>query len=103
MIKNHSLQDQAMSMNPYDIDTDKLKLSKRITDPKEILKCQIAAKIINISVNIGTDKTQELTGLHKADLSRIRVMSLKRFTIDRLIGIANDLGFEVSIKFKKSA
>ena len=90
-------------MNPYDIDTDKLKYSKRVTDPKEILKFQIAAKIIDISVNIGTDKTQELTGLHKADLSRIRVMSLKRFTIDRLIGIANDLGFEVSIRFKKSA
>ncbi|MBH46950.1 MAG: XRE family transcriptional regulator [Halobacteriovorax sp.] len=91
-----------MSMNPYDIDIKKLKLSKRITDPKEILKCQIAAKIIDISVNIGTDKTQELTGLHKADLSRVRVMDLKRFTIDRLIGIATDLGLEVSIKIKSA-
>lgn len=91
-----------MSMNPYDIDVTKLKPSKRITDPKEILKSQIAAKIIVISEKIGTDKTQELTGLHKADLSRIRAMGLKRFTIDRLMGIAMDLGVEISIKMKSA-
>ncbi len=40
------------------------------------------------------------TGIAAADFSRIRNADLARFTLDRLVGIINRLGFRVEVKLK---
>ena len=51
------------------------------------------------------DTAQERTGIAAADFSRIRGCDLKRFTLDRLMGIVNKLGsrVEMTLKFKPEA
>lgn len=50
-------------------------------------------------------QAQERTGIAAADFSRIRQCDLKRFTLDRLMGIVNKLGsrIEMTLKFKPDA
>ena len=45
-------------------------------------------------------QAHERTGIAAADFSRIRNADLKRFTLDRLIGIVNKLGSRVDVSFK---
>ena len=45
-------------------------------------------------------QAQERTGIAAADFSRIRSVDLKRFTLDRLIGIVNKLGSRIEMSFK---
>ena len=47
-----------------------------------------------------TDEIVEKTGLNRADISRIRIQSIKRFSIDRLIKISTFLGMTVNITLK---
>ena len=50
-------------------------------------------------------QAQERTGIAAADFSRIRNADLKRFTLDRLMGIVNKLGgrIELKVKFKPAS
>ena len=50
-------------------------------------------------------QAHERTGIAAADFSRTRQCDLKRFTLDRLTGIVNELGarIEMTLKFKPDA
>ena len=72
-----------------------------------LLKDQLASEIIKTldRLELTVRKAQERTGIAAADFSRIRNADLKRFTLDRLMGIVNKLGsrVEVSLKFEPMA
>jgi predicted XRE-type DNA-binding protein len=88
-------------MNPYEIDYKKFGVSKKITDPKEILKLELAALFINATEHLNTKEILEKTGLHRSDLSRLRCTSVERFSIDRLVGIIYSVGISLSVRSKK--
>ena len=71
------------------------------------MKALLAAQIIKTldRETLSVRKAQERTGIAAADFSRIRNTDLKRFTLDRLMGIVNKLGsrVEVSLKIKPMA
>ena len=71
------------------------------------MKALLAAQIIKTldRETLSVRKAQERTGIAAADFSRIRNADLKRFTLDRLMGIVNKLGsrVEVSLKIKPTA
>ena len=68
----------------------------------EQLKAILAAQIIGIldDRELSTRKAEKLTGVPHADFVRIRKPNLKRFTVDRLIGILNKLDQQVDVKVK---
>ena len=68
----------------------------------EQLKAILAAQIIGIldDRELSTRKAEKLTRVPHADFVRIRKPSLKRFTVDRLIGILNKLDQQVDVKVK---
>lgn len=84
-------------MNPYDIDITKLKESKKITDEKDLLKLRLLARLNEIISEMETQEILDLTRLDKSDLSRIRCSDFTRFSLDRIIGIFNSLGFKAQI------
>jgi hypothetical protein len=92
-------------MNPYDIDYSKFKGSKKITDERDLLKLRLLAQLKEIMSSMETQEILFLTGLDKSDLSRIRISNFERFSIDRLIGLFDKLGYEAqfSIEKKKKA
>ena len=67
-----------------------------------LMKDLLASEIIKTldREELTVRKAQERTGIAAADFSRIRNADLKRFTLDRLIGIVNKLGSRVDISFK---
>lgn len=87
-------------MNPYKIDIDSLQESLKITDEKELLKLKLVADFLKITSKMETAEILGKTGLHKADLSRIRALILGRFTIDRIVNFLDLLGFSTIIKVK---
>ena len=80
-------------MGPYKIDTKNLALSQEITDEKEILKLKLIGAFNKITRKMTSDEIMLVTGLHKSDLSRLRTFGMARFTIDRLIGLLDSLGY----------
>jgi|APGre2960657468_1045069.scaffolds.fasta_scaffold28922_2 predicted XRE-type DNA-binding protein len=92
-------------MNPYDIDYRKLKISKEITDERDLLKLKLIASFNKITSKMTTEEILELTGLHKSDLSRLRTFGMDRFTIDRLITLLDSLGYatKIDVKPKKAS
>lgn len=93
------------NFNPYNIDSESIGLSRRITDPSEILKYKLSAEIIKIVRTQEIDNVLKITGLNRADLSRITTQNIKRFSIDRLIKILILLGrsVDITVKAKKTA
>lgn len=88
-------------MNPYDIDINKLKESKKITDERELLKLQLAAEFIRVTKKISTQDVLQKTGLDKADLSRLRAGSAERFSIGKILGLLADMGYTAKVKVSK--
>lgn len=84
-------------MNPFDVDIEKLKESREIKDEKELLKLKLVAAFLKAISDMKTDDVLLKTGLHKSDLSRLRSLSIDRFTIDRIIGFLDLLGFSTKI------
>lgn len=84
-------------MNPYDIDIEKLKESREILDEKELLKLKLTFAFLKAISKMSTDDVIETTGLHKSDISRLRALNVSRFTIDKIIGLLDDLGFRVKL------
>jgi predicted XRE-type DNA-binding protein len=66
------------------------------------LKSRVATEIVHAVEDRGlsTRAAAKETGATAADLSRIRNADLDRFTLDRLIRIAERLGCRVEIRFK---
>ena len=66
------------------------------------LKALLAAEIIGIlgDRKLSTRKAEKETGVPHADFVRIRKPELKRFTVDRLIGILNKLSQRVDVSVK---
>ncbi len=66
------------------------------------LKALLAAEIIGIlnDRKLSTRKAEKETGVPHADFVRIRKPELKRFTVDRLIGILNKLNLRVDVSVK---
>lgn len=90
----------AKSMNPYDVDYTKFKESRRVTDPKEILLYDLVAKFVQLTMNMDTAEVLRKTGLHKSDYSRLRCTDVRRFTIDRVIGLLDALGYAMTFEVK---
>ena len=65
-------------------------------------KALLASKVIKTLDREGLTvrQAQERTGIAAADFSRIRSADLKRFTLDRMMGIVNKLGFQIEISYK---
>ena len=66
------------------------------------MKALLAAQIIKTldQEALSVRKAPERTGIAAADFSRIRNADLKRFTLDRLMGIVNKLGSRIEVSFK---
>jgi predicted XRE-type DNA-binding protein len=68
------------------------------------LKAVLGAKIIGVldDRKISVRRAHELTGFAAADFSRVRQAKLRRFTIDRLMGMLGrlDQDIEVSVKVR---
>ena len=66
------------------------------------MKALLAAEILKTldREKLTVRQAQERTGIAAADFSRIRSVDLKRFTLDRLMGIVNKLGSRVEVSFK---
>ena len=88
-------------MGPYRVDLEHLGYSKEITDERDILKLKLIARFCEITSNMATNEILDLTGLHKSDLSRLRTFGMDRFTIDRLIGLLDSLGYVTKIDVKR--
>jgi|SaaInlStandDraft_2_1057019.scaffolds.fasta_scaffold238810_2 hypothetical protein len=88
-------------MNPYDLDIEKLKESKVITDEKELLKLKLTSAFLKAISKMSTDDVLSATGLHKSDLSRLRALNVSRFTIDRIVGFLDVLGFSTKIDVER--
>ena len=65
-------------------------------------KALLASKIIKTLDRevLTVRQAQERTGIAAADFSRIRNADLKRFTLDRMMGIVNKLGFQIEISYE---
>lgn len=87
-------------MNPYDVDYSKFKPSKVITDPKDLFKLKLLARIYDIFESLTTEEIIAMTGLDKSDISRLRISDYRRFTIDRLVRILDQLGYVCDLKVK---
>lgn len=85
-------------MNPYKIDIESLQESLKFTDEKNLLKLKLVAEFLKIISKMDTPEVLDKTGLHKSDLSRIKSLSLDRFTIDRIVSFIDALGFSTAIK-----
>lgn len=90
-------------MNPYKIKLKNKNNSKEINDPKDKLKLKLVSSIRKIILNVDTESILEITGLDKSDVSRLKIGSFQRFTIDRLIKILSLLGYETKISITKKA
>lgn len=90
-------------MNPYKIKVKNRSDSREINDPKDKLKLKLVSNIRKIILDIDTESISEKTGLDKSDVSRLKIGSFQRFTIDRLIKILNLLGYETKITITKKA
>jgi len=84
-------------MNPYDIEVEKLNESEKITEPKEILKLKLTSAFLKAISKMSTEEVLSTTSLHKSDLSRLKALNVSRFTIDRIIGLLDDLGLSTKI------
>jgi hypothetical protein len=87
-------------MNPYDVDYSKFKPSKAITDPKDLFKLKLLARIGDVFEPMTTDEIIAMTGLDKSDISRLKISDYRRFTVDRLIKILDQLGYTCELKVK---
>jgi predicted XRE-type DNA-binding protein len=90
-------------MNPYKIKVKNRNDSREINDPKDKLKLKLVSNIRKIILDIDTESISEKTGLDKSDVSRLKIGSFQRFTIDRLIKILSLLGYETKITITKKA
>jgi len=90
-------------MNPYKIKVKNRSDSREINDPKDKLKLKLVSNIRKIILDIDTESISEKTGLDKSDVSRLKIGSFQRFTIDRLIKILSLLGYETKITITKKA
>jgi hypothetical protein len=88
-------------MNPYKIDYSKFKGSKKITDQRDLLKLRLMAQLKEVMDGMETQDFLSITGLDKSDLSRLRILSFERFSIDRLIKIFDKLGFQAEFSVTK--
>jgi predicted XRE-type DNA-binding protein len=88
-------------MNPYKINYKKFKVSEKITDEKDVIKLYLLAQLKEIISKIETVEILSITGLDKSDLSRIRVSNFERFSIDRLIGLLDKLGYSARLRIEK--
>lgn len=85
-------------MKPFDVDYEKLKNSISISDGVELLKLKLVASFINITSGMSSHDICRITGLHKADLSRLRSLSISRFSIDKILSLLDKLGFFTELK-----
>ena len=67
------------------------------------MKAHLAAEIIGVlnQRKLSVRAAGKLVGEDASDISRIRNANLSRFTIDRLVRIANRLGRHVELKVSK--
>ena len=88
-------------MNPYEIDIDKLKESKKIQNQMELFKLGLIVEFLKATSKMSTQEILDVTHLHKSDLSRLRSLSVARFSTDRIVGILDSLGFSVAADVRR--
>ncbi len=87
-------------MNSYNIDIEKLNESLEVTNEKELLKFKLVTIFLKVTSDLSSEEIISFTGLDKSDLSRLRALNIERFTIDRIIGLLDALGFTTAIEVK---
>lgn len=85
------------NFNPYEIDINSIKPSRKVTDEAEILKFKLSAEINRVFDKMNTEEIIKKTNLNPSDISRLKIQNIKRFSIDRLIKILCLLGKSVKI------
>lgn len=90
-----------MTKGPYKINYEDLDNSVEINDPVDLLKLELGSKFLKITSKMDSAEILKITGLDKADLSRIRAGSLDRFSIDRIIHLLDALGYKAKISMIK--
>ena len=63
---------------------------------------KLVSEFLKVSSNMSSHEIISLTGLQESDLSRLRVMSIEQFSIDKIIEFVLKLGFSVKIDIGKS-
>lgn len=84
------------NFNPYEIDINSIKPSRKVTDEAEILKFKLSAEINRVFDKMNTEEIIKKTSLNPSDISRLKIQNIKRFSIDRLIKILCLLGKSVN-------
>lgn len=87
-------------MNPYKIDLNKLKESEKISDPKDLIKLKLISAFLKAISKMENNEVLEITGLDKSDLSRLKSLSIKRFSIEKIINLLDHLGLATKIDVK---
>ncbi len=87
-------------MNPYKIDLSKLKESEKILDPKDVIKLKLISALLKAISKMENNEVLKITGLDKSDLSRLKSLSIKRFSIERIINLLDQLGLATKIDVK---
>ena len=87
-------------MNPYKIDLSKLKESEKILDPKDVIKLKLISALLRAISKMENNEVLKITGLDKSDLSRLKSLSIKRFSIERIINLLDQLGLATKIDVK---
>ena len=87
-------------MNPYKIDLSKFKESEKILDPKDLIKFKLIAVLLKTISKMENNEVLKITGLDKSDLSRLKALNIKRFSIDRIIILLDKLGLSTKIDVK---
>ena len=73
--------------------------------PLMLMKARVATEIVRVldRRSLSGRTAAKVTGATAADISRIRNADLDRFTLDRLVRIAERLGCSLEIKIRKAA
>ena len=91
-------------MHPYKIDQSKLRESEKNLDQKDLIKLELISALLKAISKMESNEALEITGLDKSNLSRLKSLSLKRFSIERIINLLDHLGLatKVDVKPKKT-
>ena len=91
------------SQGPYGSDYEEMPQSRLDLTPAEVLKLDLAAEFNHIVADMETKVVVKKTGLHNADLSRLKAHIVDRVTVDRLLNILSRLGYSAKLQLKKKS
>lgn len=88
-------------MNPYDVEIERLKVSREITNPVDLIKLRLVVDFLKVTKNIKDEEILKLTNIKKSVLSRLKVMDTSVVSIDDMVLTFTKLNFTVNITIEK--